>query len=330
MGVTFALVTLAVIGFAYLLVAPLVHETRQFVHDVPRLQQELAHGHGRLGFLEQRFHLVEKARTAIESRPASATAGPVLGLVSSAARTGGAIVFVAFLALFVQLGGRQWFESLVGLVPEQARGRVRRCGSGISAAIGGYVTGNLLISVIAGSVATFVLLLTGVPYAVPLGIVVAVFDLVPLVGATIATVIVAAVALTTHGVVTTAIVVAAMILYQQIENNSLQQLVYHHTVNLSPLAIAVSVAVGAEVGGILGALLAIPFAGALKVFSVEARGWRRGEDCAFYIGRSASFPQGVRARSDAAGAHRTDHDLRRFGCRPAANCNERSRHDFER
>ena len=69
----------------------------------------------------------------------------------------------------------------------------------------------------------------------------AVFDLIPLVGATTGTVIVGAVALT-EGVTAAAIVVGAMIAYQQIENHALQQLVYHRTVKLSPLAIAVSVA----------------------------------------------------------------------------------------
>ena len=69
-----------------------------------------------------------------------------------------------------------------------------------------------------------------------------------------------------------------MIVYQQIENNVLQPLVYHRTVQVSALAIAVSVAAGAEIGGIVGALLGIPVAGALKVVSRELLAWRRGED----------------------------------------------------
>jgi predicted PurR-regulated permease PerM len=138
------------------------------------------------------------------------------------------------------------------------------------------VTGNLLISVIAGTVTTLVLLATHVPYAVPLGLIVAVFDLVPLVGATIGTVIVGSVALT-KGVSTAAIVVGVMIVYQQIENHTIQQLVYHRTVQLSALAISLSVAAGAELGGVVGALLGIPAAGALKVLFGEFAAWRQGE-----------------------------------------------------
>jgi predicted PurR-regulated permease PerM len=134
-----------------------------------------------------------------------------------------------------------------------------------------------VISVIAGTVATLVLLAVGVPFAVPLGLIVAILDLIPLVGATLATVIVGAVALT-KGVTPLVIVVAALVVYQQIENQVLQQLIYNRTVKLSPLAIAVSVAAGAEVGGVAGALLGIPVAGALKVVSAELLAWRRGED----------------------------------------------------
>jgi predicted PurR-regulated permease PerM len=275
-GVSFGLVALALLAFAYFLVTPLVDETRRLVDDAPNLVQQLTSGDGRLGFLETRFHVVQRAREAVHSGALPGTAGRAMSLVGSAVQTGGAIVFVAFLTLFVQLGGRRWFDALVDVAPEQERVRIRRAGHGVSGAVGGYVAGNLLISVIAGTVTTLVLLATSVPYAVPLGLIVAIFDLIPLVGATIGTVIVGSVALT-QSVSTALIVVAAMIVYQQVENHSLQQLVYHRTVKLSPLAIAVSVAAGAEVGGVVGALLGIPFAGALKVVGGELAARRRGE-----------------------------------------------------
>jgi predicted PurR-regulated permease PerM len=276
-AVTFALVVVAGTLFAYLLFAPLVSELDRFANDLPQLLRELTHGRGRLGFLEQRYHVVERVRDIVKAHGISGAPGQTVGLVGHVFKTGGAIFFVAFLTLFVQLGGRQWFDALVALAPEQGRDRVRRAGSGVSRAVGGYVAGNLLISVIAGSVTTAVLLATGVPYPFPLGIVVAIFDLIPLIGATLGTVIVASVALT-KGVSTAAIVVGAMWLYQQVENHTLQQLVYHRTVQLSPLAIAVSVAAGAEVGGVVGALLGIPFAGALKVIFGEFAAWQRSED----------------------------------------------------
>jgi predicted PurR-regulated permease PerM len=273
-GISFALVAVALIVFAYLLFEPLVTELQRFAKDLPRLTRELTHGQGRLGFLESKYHIVEHARSGIEGHGATGTAGQTLGVVTNVAQTAGGIAFIAFLTLFVQLGGRQWFDSLVALVPKQHQERVRRAGAGVSRSVGGYVSGNLLISVIAGSVTTAVLVATHVPYPVPLGLLVAVFDLVPLVGATIGTIVVGGVALT-KGVPTAGIVVAVMVLYQQVENHTLQQLVYHRTVKLSALAITVSVAAGAELGGVLGALLGIPAAGALKVVFGELAAWRR-------------------------------------------------------
>jgi predicted PurR-regulated permease PerM len=276
-GIGFGLLVAVLIAFGYLLLSPLVDQTTRLFHNAPQIADDLNKGHGRLGFLETRFHIVERAKE-LDAGTLGATSGPARDAVDSVVRTFGSIVFVLFLTIFVQLGGRQWFESLVGLVPERNRKRVRRAGEGISTAVGGYVSGNLLISVVAGAVTTVVLTATGVPYAIALGLIVAIFDLVPMVGATIGTVIVAIVALSTEGVVTAAIVVAAMIVYQQIENNLLQQLVYHRTVKLSPLAIALSVAVGAQLAGVVGALLGIPFAGAVKVVANELIAWRRGTD----------------------------------------------------
>jgi predicted PurR-regulated permease PerM len=270
-GVAFALALVGLAVFVYLLVPPLVDELTRFAHNVPGLLRTLTRGDGRFGFLERRFHVVEHARAAVAGHHAL---GPALDVVGRTFSTVGAVVTVAFLTLFVSLGGRAWFDSFLEVIPANSRARWRRGGSGVSAAVGGYVAGNLLISVIAGTVTTLILVATHVPYPVPLGILVAFFDLIPLVGATIGTVVVAAVALT-KGIPTTAIVVAGMVIYQQVENHVLQQLVYNRTVKLSPLAIALSVAAGAEIGGIVGALLGIPVAGALKVVSGELLAWRR-------------------------------------------------------
>ena len=277
-GISFAVVAIVLSAFGYLLVRPLVDESTRFVHDAPALMHHLSRGDGRLGFLETRFHVVEHTRDAVDSGRLTAAAGPAWGVASSAVQTAGALIFIAFLTLFVQLGGRQWFESLVEVAPQRNRARIRRAGSGISTAVGGYVTGNLLISVIAGTVTTLTLLALSVPYAVVLGVIVAIFDLVPLVGATAGAVVVAAVALGTRGLAAASIAVVVMIVYQQLENHVLQQLVYHRTVKLSPLAIALSVAAGAELAGVPGALLGIPFAGALLVVSKEVVAYRRGED----------------------------------------------------
>jgi predicted PurR-regulated permease PerM len=166
------------------------------------------------------------------------------------------------------LEGPKWVERFYGLLPEESQPRWRRVGSEIYRTVGGYVTGNLLISVIAGGLTALVLIVLGVPFAVALGVLVAILDLIPLAGATIAAILIGTVALI-HSIVAGVIVVVFFIVYQQVENHLLQPLVYGRTVQLSPLIVLIAVLIGAELAGILGALGAIPVAGSLQVLIVD-------------------------------------------------------------
>jgi predicted PurR-regulated permease PerM len=177
-------------------------------------------------------------------------------------------VTVAFLTFFMLLEGPAWMERFYGLLPSESQPRWRAVGHGIYRQVGGYVTGNLAISLIAGSLATFVLLPLGVPFAVALGLLVALLDLIPLVGATIAAIIVVAVAFL-HSPVAGIVMAVFFILYQQFENHVLQPLVYNRTVALSPLVVLIAVLMGAELAGVLGALAAIPVAGAIQVLILD-------------------------------------------------------------
>ena len=126
---------------------------------------------------------------------------------------------------------------------------------------------------IAGVLTTLVLLIMGVPYAVSLGLIVAILDLIPLVGATIAAILIGLVAFI-HSIPAGIVVVTFFILYQQFENHVLQPVIYGRTVELSPLAVLISILIGAELAGILGALAAIPVAGSIQVLLVDWRAHR--------------------------------------------------------
>jgi predicted PurR-regulated permease PerM len=186
-------------------------------------------------------------------------------------------VTIAFMTLFMLLEGPAWMERFYAMLPDDSRERWRGVGNRIYRTVGGYVTGNLFISVIAGVSATIALLLLGVPYAVALGLLVAILDLIPLAGATIAAIIVCSVGFL-HTLTAGIILIVFFIVYQQIENHLLQPLVYSRTVRLSPLAILISVLVGAKIAGVVGALAAIPVAGTIQVvlqFWLEERRRRR-------------------------------------------------------
>jgi predicted PurR-regulated permease PerM len=169
-----------------------------------------------------------------------------------------------FMTVFMLLEGPTWMERFYAMLPEPSRERWRGIGRKIYLTVGGYVTGNLFISIIAGVTSTIVLLALGVPYAVALGLLVAILDLIPLAGATIAAIIVCSIGFL-HALTAGIILIVFFILYQQLENHVLQPLVYSRTVQLSPLVILVSVLVGAQIAGVLGALAAIPIAGTIQV-----------------------------------------------------------------
>ena len=290
--VVFFLAAIAFAGLGFLLIPPLVNETVDFVESVPDLIEDLERGRGPLGFLEREYGLVERARSAIEGNGAGAVLGfatPVVGVAKTVVSTVFGAVAIAFLTFFMLLDGPRWVRGFLEFVPDGSRPRWERIFNGIYRTVGGYVTGNLLISLIAGVVAGITLFAVGVPYAVPLGLLVAVLDLIPLVGATLATVIVGLVALT-EGIWPAVIVVAVLVAYQQFENHVLQPLVYGRSVQLSALAVLISVLVGAELAGVLGALAAIPVAGSISVIAGELLQWRRERMIATPPGTTLELP----------------------------------------
>jgi predicted PurR-regulated permease PerM len=270
-GAACVLVLVAIAGIGYAFIPTLVDNVNNFVDAVPGYVHDLTKGRGRLGFLETKYHVVERLEHYVKQGGAK----KLLGLSGAAISvTKGVLNFivgtvtVAFLTFFMLLEGPTWMDRIYGLLPETSQPRWRKVGHDIYRQVSGYVTGNLVISLIAGGLTTFVLLLLGVPYAVALGLLVGLLDLIPLVGATIAAIVVAAVAFL-HSIVAGIVIIVFFIVYQQVENHILQPVVYHRTVSLSPLAILVSVLIGAELAGILGALAAIPVAGAIQVLVVD-------------------------------------------------------------
>jgi predicted PurR-regulated permease PerM len=267
-------------GVALLFIPTLVNQVNDFAHKVPDYLDDLTKGRGRLGFLQDKYHLVDKARKALKEGGASkllGVSGTALAVAKGVVTAVVATVTIAFMTFFMLLEGPGWLERFYSLLRPEQRTRWERVGHEIYRTVGGYVTGNLLISLIAGGLTSLVLYLTGVPYALALGLIVAILDLIPLAGATIAAIIVGAVAFL-HSITAGIIVVVFFIVYQQVENHLLQPLVYGRTVQLSPLVVLISVLIGAELAGVLGALAAIPVAGSLQVIFLDWLSHRRGGD----------------------------------------------------
>jgi predicted PurR-regulated permease PerM len=279
-GIVYIAALALVIGIGFLFIPTLVNQVNDFAGKVPNYLDDLTKGRGRLGFLQEKYHLVDKARKALQEGGASKLfgfSGAALSLAAGVVNAVLATVTIAFMTLFMLLEGRKWIESFFSLLAPAPQRRWRAVGQDIYRTVGGYVTGNLLISLIAGGLTTIVLLILGVPYAVALGLIVAILDLIPLAGATIAAIIVGGVAFL-HSIPAGIIVIVFFILYQQVENHILQPVVYGRTVQLSPLVVLISVLIGAQIAGVLGALAAIPVAGSLQVIFIDWRRHRRGEE----------------------------------------------------
>jgi predicted PurR-regulated permease PerM len=276
-GVAYLIVVIVIVAVGASFLPKLIDEVNGFVQALPNYIDELTKGRGRLGFLETKYHIVEKVREQVQNGGAKkllGLSGAAVSVTKSIVSIVAATVTIVFLTFFMLLEGGMWMERIYGLFPDGSQARVRRIGDDIYKTVGGYVTGNIVISLIAGASATVVLLIMGVPYAVALGLLVAVLDLIPLAGATLAGIVVSLVAFV-HTIPAGIVVVIFVIVYQQIENHFLQPVIYGRTVQLSALAVIVSVLVGAELAGILGALAAIPVAGTLQVLIRDQLASRR-------------------------------------------------------
>ena len=277
-SLVFGLALLALIGIGFLVVPPLVTQVSDFIDAVPDFVDDLTAGRGPLGWLQDEYQIVDRIREAIERQGAGGVLGlsaGVLDVVRSIITAVVGVITIIFLTFFMLLEGPRTVDGILRIVPDSARPRYERVGREIYRSISGYVTGNLLISLLAGTLATVVLYAVGSEFAIALGLLVAILDLIPLAGATLAAIVVSTVVFIETDWVRCLIVIVFFIAYQQFENHVVQPLVYGRTVQLSPLAVLCAVLVGAQLAGILGALVAIPVAGSLIAIAREIIEYRQ-------------------------------------------------------
>jgi predicted PurR-regulated permease PerM len=192
----------------------------------------------------------------------------------SAAGFVAALATVLTLTFFLLVGSERYVNAGVGLFPEAHRPLVRRLLEQSAGAVSGYISGNLAISVICGVTTFVVLLILGMPYAAPLALLVAVLDLIPLVGATLGGALLVIVGLFVEPWKAVVLLVFVLV-YQQVESNLLQPLVYSQAVQLNGLVILIALLVGGQLLGIPGALLAIPVAEIIRIVVTEVLAYRR-------------------------------------------------------
>jgi predicted PurR-regulated permease PerM len=261
----FAGLLMLVVLFLAVLIIPIATQVDDLRNAAPGYLQRLERDQT-IRDLNQRYKLVQKAQDAARQAPAR-----VFGAAGRFVNGVVATLTVLFLTLFLMFELPAMSRSVLSLLSEEQAGRVRLVAGDVNRSIGGYVLGNLAISVIAGATVGISLWILGVPYAAALAVFMGVCDLVPLVGATVGALAAIGVAFAAQGVTAGIVMIVINIVYQQFENHILQPIVYRKTVQLSAFLVLVAVLIGGELMGVLGALVAIPIAGSIQLVVRELR-----------------------------------------------------------
>jgi predicted PurR-regulated permease PerM len=273
----FLVVFLVLGGLIAAFAVPLARQGTTFADQLPQLLNDAKAGRGPIGSLLDRtnaLQYVQQNQARIRSM-ASGLTTPAAGVLRGVATGIAGAVTIFVLSYLMVLEAPKMIEGTLSLLSPQHADRARRVGTDCAKSITGYISGNLLISVICGVLTYVVLKVMGVPFAGLISLFVALADLIPLVGATLGAVV-ATIAGFVQSVPAGIVVIVFFVVYQQLENHLLQPVILSRTVKLNPLAVLVAILVFVELAGVLGALLAIPVAGIIQVLIRDFWDHRRG------------------------------------------------------
>ena len=263
-----------------LFVPPLVSQAEDLVNNLPEYASDVTqfvNDNETLSGLNEDYDITGTLEEEAQKLPgkigdATQTLSDIgVGIVSSIF----ALVTILILSIFMVSGGAKWIERFLKSQEPDRGERMRRAFEHISGAIGGYVGGALLQATIAGIVSFIVLSILGAPFAGALALIMAFGDLIPVVGATIAAVVVGIVLLFVNFPVALIIWIIFAVVYQQVENYVIQPQIQRRAVAVEPIVILVAVLFGSTLFGVIGALLAIPAAASIQIAAREWIDYRR-------------------------------------------------------
>ncbi len=266
-----------IIGLGVLIIPAFIHQFGTLSTEAPAIQARLADFAARVPPLAGQADAIRTARPERFLAPVGAYALKSAGTAAQLIVLGGTTVVIAFY-LIADHERVQGFA--FALLPRRYHIRTARVLLDMETVVGGYMRGQAITSLCIGVFAYVLLLVTGVPSALPLAILAAFADLIPLVGGVLVVVPSVVFALTV-GPLPAVIVLVALVIYQQFESHLLLPRVYGQSLRLSPLAVIVALLVGGTLLGIVGALLALPLAAGIRVlienYRIELPGEQPGE-----------------------------------------------------
>src|SRR3984885_14767888 len=262
------------VGLAIAFGYPLANGISHLAQTLPTYVTDAEHGRGWIGHLVTKYHVqawVNKNAPKLVNF-GEGLAKPALSLGKGALTLVLELFTIFVLVLLLLLEGPKMRTALLGSMDPKRAERYRRIAHEVNRSVTGYMLGNVLTSVIAGLVVFVTLLVTGVPFPYLWALWVALVDFLPMIGGALAgipTVLFAAAHSLTAGIIT----LVVFLIYTQLENHVLNPIVMSRTVRVNPLLVLLSILVGGEIGSwiggifgaFVGALLAIPAAGAIQV-----------------------------------------------------------------
>ena len=254
-------------GFLAAAIPPMASEATALAHQIPHYLHDLQNRNSQLGRLNVKYHVQDRLTKLLTSGSGSLVGG-VIGAGALVIGTVSEILAIGVLSVYFLAGLPQIKLLTYRLVPHSRRPRAILIGDEIFAKVGGYMLGSFITAVIAGLGTYLWLLAWGVPYPLLLGTFVALLDLIPVIGSTVGGIVVSLVALTVSLPVALA-TLGFYIVYRLAEDYLIVPRIQGRTVELPALASLVAVLIGGVLLGIVGVLVAIPVAAAIRLLLQE-------------------------------------------------------------
>ena len=257
-----------------LIVPPLITEANNFAENVPQYADDLTEfvqENERLREINKDYDVTGKLEEEAGKLPErlGGAAGTLRDIGFGIVNSLFALLTILVMTAFLLGSGPKWREQILASRPPKQRQRLRRSLEHMASAVSGYVAGALTIATIAGIQTFIVLTILGVPFSGPLAVLAGLLSLIPMIGATIAAVLIGVVTLFENFPTATIIWAIWAIVYQQLENNLIQPQIQRRTVNVHPFLTIVAVLFGGTLLGVLGAIVAIPVAASLQILFRE-------------------------------------------------------------
>ena len=268
--IVYVLIFCVFAGVVALIVPPVVNGATDLSRDIPGYISDLRDNKTIRDF-DNKYDITPKLQEEAAKLPDKLgdAAGILQSIATGVVNAAFQLLTILTMTFFLLLDGRRIANFLTTRFGRHREERLRDIAERIYRSTAGYVAGALTITSINGILTFIVLTILGVPFAVPLAVMMSFFGLIPLVGATIGGVLILIVTLFTDFPSATIIYGIFLIFYQQFENNVLQPFIFKRTVNVPPLAVIVAILAGSAMLGIVGALIAIPIAAAIQIVLKE-------------------------------------------------------------